>query len=167
MAKSKAAIRLPPIPLIRDIGARDRVIQDWTALTFYAPFPCRCPLLSLSMPLLTQLIDQEILTVPQFTLECGATLKQVPVAYKTWGRLNETRDNVMIICHAFTGSADVEDWWGPMMGRGKAFDPRRFFVLCANTLGSPYGTASPITVNPDTGHHYGPAFPPTTIRDDV
>ncbi|KAF9446735.1 homoserine O-acetyltransferase [Macrolepiota fuliginosa MF-IS2] len=119
------------------------------------------------MPLLTELIDQEILIVPQFTLDCGATLKQVPVAYKTWGKLNETRDNVMIICHAFTGSADVEDWWGPMMGRGKAFDPRRFFIFCANTLGSPYGSASPITVNPDTGRTYGPEFPPTSIRDDV
>lgn len=57
-----------------------------------------------------QLLDQNIHTVPQFTLECGRTLREVPVAYKTWGKLNATRDNVMIICHAFTGSADVEDW---------------------------------------------------------
>ncbi|KAJ3561125.1 hypothetical protein NP233_g10387 [Leucocoprinus birnbaumii] len=119
------------------------------------------------MPLLSDLIDQQIFHVPQFTLECGATLRQVPVAYKTWGKLNERKDNVMIICHAFTGSADVEDWWGPMMGRGKAFDSRRFFIFCANTLGSPYGSASPITINPDTGRTYGPEFPPTTIRDDV
>ena len=56
------------------------------------------------------LIDQSIHTVPSFTLECGRVLRDVPVAYKTWGRLNERRDNVMIICHAFTGSADVEDW---------------------------------------------------------
>ncbi|KXN84200.1 Homoserine O-acetyltransferase [Leucoagaricus sp. SymC.cos] len=119
------------------------------------------------MPCLSDLIDQEILHIPQFTLECGTTLKQVPVAYKTWGKLNETKDNVMIICHAFTGSADVEDWWGPMMGRGKAFDPKRFFIFCANTMGSPYGSASPITINPDTGRTYGPEFPPTTIRDDV
>ena len=48
--------------------------------------------------------------VPSFKLENGTQLHQVPVAYKTWGNLNETRDNVMIICHAFTGSADVEDW---------------------------------------------------------
>ena len=53
------------------------------------------------------------------------------------------------------------------MGRGKAFDPNRFFIFCANVLGSPYGSASPITVNPDTGRLYGPEFPPTTIRDDV
>lgn len=56
------------------------------------------------------LLEQEIFTVPSFTLESGRVLKDVPVAYKTWGKLNETRDNVMIICHAFTGSSDVEDW---------------------------------------------------------
>lgn len=56
------------------------------------------------------LLEQNIYTIPEFTLECGRTLREVPVAYKTWGKLNNTRDNVMIICHAFTGSADVEDW---------------------------------------------------------
>ncbi|KIL60186.1 hypothetical protein M378DRAFT_84098 [Amanita muscaria Koide BX008] len=116
---------------------------------------------------LTALIDQENLTIPSFELDCGVTLSQVPIAYKTWGTLNQTRDNVMIICHAFTGSADVEDWWGPLMGRGKAFDANRFFVFCANAMGSPYGTVSPVTVNPGTGTIYGPEFPPTTIRDDV
>ncbi|OSX57833.1 hypothetical protein POSPLADRAFT_1156218 [Postia placenta MAD-698-R-SB12] len=113
------------------------------------------------------LIDQNYHTVPSFTLESGRVLKEVPVAYKTWGTLNETRDNVMIICHAFTGSADVEDWWGPLMGRGKAFDPSRYFIFCANTMGSPYGSASPVTVNSETGKPYGPEFPATTIRDDV
>ena len=53
------------------------------------------------------------------------------------------------------------------MGRGKVFDPSRFFIFCANVLGSPYGTASPITINPDTGSPYGPEFPQTTVRDDV
>lgn len=53
------------------------------------------------------------------------------------------------------------------MGRGKAFDPSRYFIFCANVLGSPYGSASPVTVNPETGKPYGPEFPLTTIRDDV
>jgi homoserine O-acetyltransferase/O-succinyltransferase len=56
------------------------------------------------------LIDQNIDTIPSFTLENGTVLFDVPVAYKTWGCLNEKRDNVMVICHAFTGSSDVEDW---------------------------------------------------------
>ena len=64
---------------------------------------------SKSSPLAT-LIEQSFYTIPLFTLECGTQLKRVPVAYKTWGALNEDKDNVMIICHAFTGSADVEDW---------------------------------------------------------
>lgn len=53
------------------------------------------------------------------------------------------------------------------MGPGKAFDPKKYFIFCGNCLGSPYGTASPITINPETGEQYGPEFPPTTIRDDV
>lgn len=56
------------------------------------------------------LIEQSYFTVPRFSLECGAELRDVSVAYKTWGHLSGTKDNVMIICHAFTGSADVEDW---------------------------------------------------------
>jgi homoserine O-acetyltransferase len=63
------------------------------------------------MPTFASLIEQNIRIVPSFTLESGEELRDVPVAYKTWGSLNETRDNVMIICHAFTGSADVEDWY--------------------------------------------------------
>ncbi|KAH8101438.1 homoserine O-acetyltransferase [Cristinia sonorae] len=113
------------------------------------------------------LLEQEIHTVPSFTLESGRTLHNVPVAYKTWGKLNEARDNVMVICHAFTGSADVEDWWGPLMGKGKAFDPNRYFIFCGNVMGSPYGSASPVTICPETGKPYGPEFPATTIRDDV
>lgn len=58
----------------------------------------------------SSLIDQSVYTIPSFKLECGTTLREVPVAYKTWGKLNAAKDNVMIICHAFTGSADVEDW---------------------------------------------------------
>ncbi|PIL35774.1 hypothetical protein GSI_02504 [Ganoderma sinense ZZ0214-1] len=119
------------------------------------------------MSVYTQLLEQNVYHVPSFTLESGRVLKHVPVAYKTWGHLNDAKDNVMIICHAFTGSSDVEDWWGPLMGHGKAFDASRFFIFCANVLGSPYGSASPVTLNPDTGKPYGPEFPLTTIRDDV
>ena len=53
------------------------------------------------------------------------------------------------------------------MGPGRAFDFSRFFVFCANVMGSPYGSVSPVTVNPETGQPYGPEFPSTTIRDDV
>ena len=76
----------------------------------------------------------------------------------------------MVICHALTGSADVGDWWGPLMGGpGRAFDSTRFFVVCLNSLGSPYGSASPVTGKDGdpNGERYGPEFPLSTIRDDV
>lgn len=111
--------------------------------------------------------DQSIAVLPEVALECGDVLHQVPIAYKTWGELNETGDNVMVICHALTGSADVNDWWGPLLGPGRAFDPTKFFIVCLNSLGSPYGSASPCTINPDTGEYYGPEFPLVTVKDDV
>lgn len=114
--------------------------------------------------------DQHIAIIPSFTLESGVTLKNVPVAYTTRGQLSPEGDNAMVICHALTGSADVADWWGPLLGTaGRAFDTSRFFVVCLNSLGSPYGTASPVTAkdgDPSQGR-YGPEFPLTTIRDDV
>ncbi|KAK7204418.1 homoserine-O-transacetylase [Myxozyma melibiosi] len=105
--------------------------------------------------------------IPEFTLESGISLRQFPVAYKTWGKLNASRNNVMVICHALTGSADVNDWWGPLIGPGKAFDTSRFFIVCMNSLGSPYGSASPCTKNIETGEIFGPEFPLVTVRDDV
>ncbi|KAL9595343.1 MAG: hypothetical protein Q9219_006497 [cf. Caloplaca sp. 3 TL-2023] len=114
--------------------------------------------------------DQQIAIVPEFTLESGVVLRNAPVAYSTRGTLAPTGDNVLVICHALSGSADVSDWWGPLMGgNGRAFDITRFFVVCLNSLGSPYGSASPVTSidgDPRRGR-YGPDFPLTTIRDDV
>ncbi|KAI0022725.1 homoserine O-acetyltransferase [Xylariomycetidae sp. FL0641] len=114
--------------------------------------------------------DQEIAVIPSFTLESGVTLRNVPLAYTTRGKLSPNADNVMVICHALTGSADVSDWWGPLIGGpGRAFDTSRFFVVCMNSLGSPYGTASPVTAKDGdpNNERYGPEFPLTTIRDDV
>lgn len=114
--------------------------------------------------------DQTIAIIPHVTLESGVVLHNVPVAYKTYGTLSPSGDNAMVICHALTGSADVGDWWGPLLGGpGKAFDISRFFVVCINSLGSPYGSASPVTArdgDPSLGL-YGPEFPLTTVKDDV
>ncbi|KAH6984767.1 homoserine O-acetyltransferase [Ilyonectria sp. MPI-CAGE-AT-0026] len=121
-------------------------------------------------PFATLIPDQHIAIVPEFTLESGVTLHNLPVAYTTRGKLNPDGDNAMVICHALTGSADVSDWWGPLLGGpGRAFDTSRFFIVCMNSLGSPYGTASPVTAkeNDPTKGRYGPEFPLTTIRDDV
>lgn len=120
-----------------------------------------------SHPLFSLPANQTIVRIPDFELECGEVLKSPQVAFKTFGKLNETKDNVLVICHALSGSCDVEDWWGPLLGPGKPFDPTIFFIFCGNVLGSPYGTASPLTINPETNRRYGPEFPLTTIRDDV
>ena len=107
------------------------------------------------------------LTIPEFTLESGAVLREVPVAYHTWGQLNESRDNAIVVCHALTGDSNVESWWGPLIGPGRLLDTDRYFVVCANVIGSPYGTVSPITIRQDTGTPYGADFPGATIRDTV
>lgn len=112
-------------------------------------------------------MDQNFALISSLTLDSGNVLEKCEVAYKTWGVLNEKRDNVLVVCHALSGSSDVEDWWGPLLGPGKAFDYTRYFVFCGNLLGSPYGSASPLTVNPSTGSPYGPDFPETSVRDDV
>lgn len=107
------------------------------------------------------------LTISDFTLESGVTLRDVPVAYQSWGQLNNRGDNAIVVCHALTGSTDVTDWWSDLIGPGRALDTDRFFVVCANALGSPYGTASPTTTNPATDQRYGPDFPSATPRDTV
>ncbi|KAI8457565.1 Alpha/Beta hydrolase protein [Phakopsora pachyrhizi] len=120
-----------------------------------------------STPFSNLIPNQIIANVSHLKLVSGVILKDVPIAYRVWGKLNQEGNNCMVICHALTGSADVEDWWGPLMGPGLVFDPTRYFIFCANVLGSPYGTASPVTVNPATGKRWGPEFPSTTPRDDI
>ncbi|MCS3655432.1 homoserine O-acetyltransferase MetX [Salinibacter ruber] len=109
----------------------------------------------------------QTLTVPTFTLENGTTLRDVPVAYRTWGTLNATGTNAVLVCHALTGDTNVADWWGGLLGPGRALDPTEDFVVCLNVPGSPYGSVAPVTVNPDTGERYGAGFPPFTTRDTV
>ncbi|NBC16248.1 MAG: homoserine O-acetyltransferase [Bacteroidetes bacterium] len=108
-----------------------------------------------------------ILTLDTFTTEGGATLRDVPVAYDAWGALDDDGRNAIVVCHALTGSADASDWWGPLIGPGRPLDTDRFFVICLNVPGSPYGTVSPVTPNPDTGQLYGADFPVFTTRDTV
>jgi len=109
----------------------------------------------------------ETLRIQTFTLESGDTLREVPVAYQTWGTLNDAADNAVLVCHALTGDTAVDEWWGGLLGPGRALDPTEDFVVCLNVPGSPYGSVSPVTTDSDTGKHYGPNFPDCTIRDTV
>src|SRR5947207_4719979 len=111
------------------------------------------------------------------TLECGAHIAPIEVAYETWGNLNATGDNAVLICHALTGDSHAagkyspEDtrlgWWDPLIGPGRAFDTSKYFVVCANVLGGCQGTTGPSSANPATGKPYGSAFPQVTVRDIV
>ena len=100
-------------------------------------------------------------------LELGGRLERVQVAFRTWGTLAPGGDNAVVVCHAFTGSADVDRWWGKMLGPGQALDPDRDFIVCSNILGSCYGTTGPASSDPATGRPYLGAFPDITLRDMV
>lgn len=100
-------------------------------------------------------------------LENGTHLPQVEVAYCTYGTLNAKRNNVIYVCHALTANAEVADWWPNMVGPGLVFDTQKYFVVCANILGSCYGTTGPSSINPDNGQRFGRDFPHLTVRDLV
>jgi len=101
-----------------------------------------------------------------FALESGASLPEVRIAYRTWGRLNATGDNAIVVCHALTGSADADAWWASLFGPGRTLDPERDFIVCSNVLGGCYGTTGPSSPAPD-GKPWGARFPRVTVRDQV
>jgi homoserine O-acetyltransferase len=100
-----------------------------------------------------------------FRLECGAVLPRVTITYHRYGRLNAARDNVVWVCHALTANSDPVDWWAGLVGPGDTIDTERYCVICANMLGSCYGTTGPAALNPATGQRYGMDFPTVTVRD--
>jgi homoserine O-acetyltransferase/O-succinyltransferase len=119
-------------------------------------------------------------------LQYGERLEQVTVTYETYGELNATKDNAILICHALTGSAHaagiyendliekdpdekntVPGWWDPLIGPGKPVDTEKYFVVCSNILGGCYGTTGPTSVNPTTNQSYRLSFPRYTVRDVV
>lgn len=102
-----------------------------------------------------------------FVLESGAVLEELQIAFQTYGALNRQGDNVVWVCHALTANAEAADWWEGLVGEGKLFDPAHYFIVCANMLGSCYGSTGPTSINPTTGKSYGADFPLLTIRDLV
>ncbi len=102
-----------------------------------------------------------------FVLESGEVLPQLTIAYSTYGTQSEEHNNVVWVCHALTANSDVQDWWPHTVEEGAILDPADHFVVCANILGSPYGTTAPLHTNPSTGEPYYGDFPDITIRDMV
>jgi homoserine O-acetyltransferase len=102
-----------------------------------------------------------------FELENGSSLPEITVAYNTYGTLNQEKTNVVWICHHLTANSAVAEWWPGMVGAGHIIDPQKYFIVCANMLGSCYGSTGPLTVNPQTRQPYYSSFPAVTIRDMV
>lgn len=121
-----------------------------------------------------------------FRLEYGGTLPELRLRYETYGSLNLARDNAVLVFHAWTGSAHLagtysretlsslpkldqafgpDGWWDELAGPGRMLDTDKLFVICANHIGSCYGSTGPLSQNPETGLPYGPDFPKLTVRD--
>ena len=121
-------------------------------------------------------LDRRITLAGPLTLDSGAALAPVEIAYETYGELAPDGGNAILICHALTGDQHVASphpitgkpgWWERMIGTGKPVDPARDFIVCANVLGSCMGSSGPASADPATGKPYGMAFPVITIRDMV
>jgi homoserine O-acetyltransferase len=102
-----------------------------------------------------------------FKLESGEELTELEIGFNTYGRLNKNRDNVVWVCHALTANSDVFDWWKGLFGDNDYFNPDDHFIVCANILGSPYGSSNPLSIIPGTGQPYYLSFPQFTVRDIV
>ena len=110
-------------------------------------------------------------------LACGETLAPIDIAYETYGKLNSSGDNAILICHALSGNAHAagynstddkkHGWWDSIIGPGKGIDTSKYFVICSNFLGGCSGTTGPSSINPATGKPYGLDFPIITVADMV
>ncbi|WP_009036236.1 homoserine O-acetyltransferase family protein [Indibacter alkaliphilus] len=98
-------------------------------------------------------------------LESGEKLPGFEIAYTTQGHLTAAKDNVIWIVHALTGDANVQEWWSGIVGEDKFYDPTKHFIVCANLLGSNYGSTNPLSNNPTTGKPYYYDFPNLSTRD--
>lgn len=102
-----------------------------------------------------------------FTLERGGNLPGIEIAYHTYGKLNNDRNNCIWVCHALTANSDVDDWWPNTVVSEGFLDPEKYFIVCANIIGSCYGSTGPLSVNPETDEPWYDSFPKLTIRDMV
>jgi len=122
------------------------------------------------------IVEASVVRFDSISLDSGATLAPVEVAYETYGQLNAARSNAILVLHAFSGDAHAAGispetgkpgWWDNMIGPGKGFDTNKYFVISSNVLGGCRGTTGPTSINPATGCPYAMSFPVITISDMV
>jgi homoserine O-acetyltransferase len=102
-----------------------------------------------------------------FTLESGSTLPGYQLAYTTYGKLNDLKDNVIWVFHALTANSEASEWWHGLIGEGKIFDAANYFIVCVNMPGSCYGSFGPLDINPESKNPFFHDFPFFTPRDMV
>ncbi len=103
----------------------------------------------------------------KIALEGGDSLPSITIAYITYGTMNADKSNVVWVCHALTANSEAAEWWAGLIGSGKVIDTEKYFIVCANILGSCYGSTGPLSINPITEAPYYSSFPLVTIRDMV
>ncbi|MDR9417823.1 homoserine O-acetyltransferase [Gracilimonas sp.] len=112
--------------------------------------------------------DIKITTLKKnWTTESGHSFSEVDIAWKSWGSLNENRDNVLLICHALTGHAAADEWFSGLFAESGILNPEEQFILCINAPGSCYGSTGPTSINPKADNPWQADFPDITIRDIV
>jgi homoserine O-acetyltransferase len=102
-----------------------------------------------------------------FQLENGEVLPGLTIAYNSYGKLNEAKDNVVWVCHALTANSDVFDWWPGLVGKDCVINPKDHFIICVNIISSCYGSSGPLTIDPEKNQPYYSSFPVVTIRDMI
>lgn len=112
------------------------------------------------------LLDRKFTNIGSFQTESGGSLEDVTVAYETFGSLNPSRDNAILVCHALSSDSHCTGWWERIVGPNRAIDTNQYFVICQNVLGGCQGTTGPSSLDP-SGEWYGSRFPILTIRDMV
>ena len=119
---------------------------------------------------------KKIIVKKPLKLDCGKTISDYPLAYETYGKLNEKKDNAILVFHALTGDQFVTGtnpitnkpgWWNYLVGSNNAIDTNKFFVICANVIGGCMGSFGPSSINPENNETYGTNFPVITINDMV
>jgi homoserine O-acetyltransferase len=112
-------------------------------------------------------IGTSIHEIGDLELASGEVLPGARIAYRCWGRLSPTGTNAVVVCHALTGSPDVDLWWPDLLGSGRTLDPDRDFIICCNVLGSCYGSTGPASFKPGTQQRWGADFPAVSVADTV
>ena len=119
---------------------------------------------------------KKIIVKKPLKLDCGQTINNFPLAYETYGKLNDKKNNAILIFHALTGDqfasginpiTKKDGWWSYALGPGKAIDTDKYFIIAANVIGGCMGSFGPSDINPDTNKPYGTNFPVLTINDMV